>query len=244
MKWELEQLEDAVRNAHGDLHADAIHEPLQSLIWKSEMAYYHACAAEELLKDAVAEVEGITEDDPPSVAAGKAVLIAAAPGEAGQELRFAKFKAEAHVIASAQALHSLCDIMCHVVYWACKLDTAPNPPATNRLNLHSVVRTLNLLPQYSTTAALIQEVVDSPEFRYLVGYVNTTKHNSLVKSTMSAAFDEDRGGIRIKAFTYTDPRGNVHNFDQKWAHDFVLPENQAVRLKLLAVGHSLNGHFV
>jgi hypothetical protein len=85
--------------------------------------------------------------------------------------------------------------------WAYKLDTVPNAPATKRLNLHSTLRTLNELPQYTNTASLIQEVVDAPEFMYLAAYVNTTKHKSLVSSSMSAAFDEGRCGMQIKAFS-------------------------------------------
>lgn len=243
MKWELKQLEEAVRNAHGDSYGDSIYQPLQSFRWKSDMADFHAREAEHILKDAISVTPGIGTDDSESVAACKAVLISAAPGDDGQNLRVARFKAEAHIIASAQALHSLGDIMCHIVYWAYKLDTVSNVPATNRLNLHSTLRTLNKLPQYTSTASLIQEVVDAPEFMYLAAYVNTTKHKSLVSSSMSADFNENRGGMRIKAFSYADPVDNTHNFDKKWAYDFLVPENQTVRLKLIAVGNSLNNYF-
>lgn len=244
MKWELKEIEDAIRNTHGAQYADAIYEPLQSFAWKSNMAYFHACEAEQILKEAVAVTPGINDHDRQSIAIGKAVIFSAAPGEAGQLLRLAQFRAEAHIIASAQALHSLCDIVCHVVYWAYQLDTVPNAPAPNRLNLHSTLRSLNTLPQYATTASLIQAVVDSPEFTYLAAYVNTTKHKSLIGSSMSASFGpEDHGGIRIKSFSYIDPVGNHHHFDSKWVYDFLFQENQSVRLKLVAVGKSLNDQF-
>ncbi len=121
MKWQLKELEDAVRNTHGHQYADAIHEPLQSFVWKSDMAYFHACEAEQILKEAVAATPGINDHDRQSIAIGKAVIFSAAPGEAGQLLRLAQFRAESHIIASAQALHSLCDIVCHVVYWVYQL---------------------------------------------------------------------------------------------------------------------------
>ena len=239
MKWEIKELEDAVRNAHGDQYADAIHEPLQSFAWKSDMAYFHACEAEQILKEAVSATPGINDHDRQSIATGKAAILAATHSEAGQHLRSVKFKAEAHIIASAQALHSLGDILCHVVYWAYQLYTVPKAPVTNKLNLHSIRDTLNTLPQYATTASLIRAVVDAPEFKYLVAYVNTTKHKSLVSSSMSASFvPEDRGGIRIKAFSYKHD-----NYDSKWAYDFLFQENQSVLLKLVEVGKSLNDHF-
>ncbi len=244
MKWKIKELEDAIRNTHGDKYVDAIHEPLQSFTWKSEMAYFHAYEAEQILKEAVASTPGINEGDQPSIAYGKAVVFASSPGETGEHLRLARFKAEAHIIASAQALHSLTDIVCYVVYWAYRLDTMPNAPAKKRLNLHSTLRTLNVFPQYSTTASLIQAVFDAPEFKYLAAYVNTTKHKSLISSTMSASFvPEKRGGMRIKSFYYTDPVGNRHHFGSKWAKDFLFQDNQKVRLKLMAVGKSLNDYF-
>ncbi len=244
MKWELKELEDAVRDVHGDQYADAIHEPLQSFSWKSDMANFHACEAEQILKEAIVATPKINDHDPPAISTAKAVMLAAAPGDAGQHLRLARFKAEAHIIASAQALHSLSDIFCHVVYWAYQLDSVPNALATNRLNLHSTLRTLNTLPQYGTTASLIQAVVDAPEFIYLAAYVNTTKHRSLVRASMSASFvPKERGGMRIKEFVYIDPVGNQHCFSRKWAYDFLFPENQSIRLKLVAAGNSLNDHF-
>lgn len=243
MKWKLKELEDAVRKAHGDKYADAIQDPSQSFVWKSEMAHYHACEAESLIKQAFAVIPEIDEDDSPSIAASKAVLTAAATGDDGLNMRVAKFKAEAHIIASAQALHSLCDIVCQIVYWAYRLDTVACVPKPNKLNLHSLCVALESLPHYATTCARINQVIDSPEFIYLRAYVNTTKHKSLVASTLSAVFTEDRGGIRFQAFTYTDPRGNTTSFDRKWATDFVLPENNLVREKLMAVGSSLNDYF-
>ena len=189
MEWKIKELEDVVRGYNGDKYADAIHEPLQSFVWKSDMAYFHACEAEQILQEAVSATPVINDHDRESIAIAKAAILSAAPEERGRHLRFAKFKAEAHIIASAQALHSLCDIICHVVYWAYQLDIVQDPPTKKRLNLHSTLRSLNTLSRYDTTASLIKAVVDAPEFKYLAAYVNTTKHKSLISSSISASFD-------------------------------------------------------
>lgn len=216
MKWELETLEDDVRRVHGDRYADEIRGPLQAFAWKSGIAYYHACESERVIKEALASTDRINEDDPGCVSAAKAILLAASPDAAGSHILAAQFKAEAHKIASAQALHSLCDLISCVVYWAFQLDTAPKPPPVNKLNLHSVRRTLSALPQYSTTAKLIDATISSSEFKYLAAYVNTTKHKSLVSSSLSASFEADnRSGMRIKEFSYTDPIGRTATYDRK-----------------------------
>lgn len=245
MKWEIKELEKAVREAYGDQYADSIHDSLQSFAWKSQMANFHASEAEQILKEAVVATPGIDDHDIPSVAYCMAVIFAAATDEVGLNLRLAQFKAEAHIIASAQALHSLCDIVCHVVYWAYRLDTVPDAPKLNKLNLYSTLRTLDKLPQFATTASLIRSAVDAPEFTYLAAYVNTAKHKSLVRSYMSASFvPAERGGMQIQSFSYKDSIGNQHDFDAKWAYDFLYQENQSVRLKLVAVGNSLNDYFI
>jgi hypothetical protein len=244
MKWEIKALEDAVRSVHGDRYADEIHGPLQSFVWKSDIAYYHACESERVIKEALASTDHIGEDDPGFVSAAKAILLAASPDGAGSHILAGQFKAEAHIIASAQALHSLCDIISGVVYWAFQLDTTSSPLPVNRLNLHSIHRTLSTLPQYSTTANLIDAVILSSEFAYLAAYVNTTKHKCLISSTLSASFETDnRNGMRIKGFSYPDQRGNLSTYVRKWSRDFLFPENHALRLKLFAVGNSLNDHF-
>lgn len=244
MKWEISALENAVRRMHGDRYADEMHNPLQSFKWKSDIAYYHACESERIIEEVIASTEGICKDVFGSIAVADAILLAASPDAAGSHIVAAQFKAEAHIIASAQALHSLCDIISGIVYWCYQLDTVSNSPKVNHLNLHNIHRALCAEHKHSETADLINAAITSDEFSYLSAYVNTTKHKSLVSSTLTASFEaEHRHGMCIKGFPYTDTRGNTHLYDRKWSHDFLFPENHALRLKLVAVGNSLNDHF-
>lgn len=245
MKWNIKELENAVREEYGDKSADALQGPLQSFGWKSEMAYYHACETEKILKEAISTTTVISDNDPPAIAYSKAAMIAAFPDESGQELRFSQLKAEAHIIASAQAVHSLCDIISHIVYYSYNLDNLSPPALKDRLNLHRVLKTLDQLPHHSNTASLVRSALQATEFKYMTAYVNTTKHRSLVSATFSASFgEENRGGMRIKAFTYEDPYDGTHrHYERKWAYDFLFPENHSLKQKLMAVGNSLNDFF-
>lgn len=240
MKWEIRTLEDAVRRVNGDRYADEIHDPLWSFKWKSEIAHYHACESERVIEEAIASIDGIGKEVSGDFVVADAILFAGS----SEAIIAAQFKAEAHIIASAQALHSLCDILSGIVYWCFQLDSVPKPPPVNRLNLRAVHRTLCTLTKYSTTANLINAAISSDEFAYLSAYVNTTKHKSLVNSTLTASFEADyRNGMRIKEFSYTDPSEKMSPYERKWSHDFLFPENDALRLKLVAIGNSLNDHF-
>ena len=186
----------------------------------------------------------INKEDSGSTAMAKAILLAASPGSEGNHIRMAKFKAEAHIIASAQALHSLCDILAIIIYWAFRLDSIPNPIPEKRINLHSVKRVLSRHSEYSSTHNLIDETISSSEFKYLTAYTNTTKHKSLLHTYLSVSFKADKGnGIRIKEFSYEDNRGNIQNFSCKWSQDFLFIDSQTLRDNLIKVGNTLNNYF-
>jgi hypothetical protein len=240
MEWKIRTLEDAVRRVNGDRYADEIHDPLQSFKWKSDIAHYHACESERVIEETIASIDGVNKDVSGDFVVADAILCAGS----SKAIVAAQFKAEAHIIASAQALHSLCDILSGIVYWCFQLKSVPKSPPVNRLNLRAIYSTLCTLPKYSATAKLINAAISSNEFTYLSAYVNTTKHKSLVSSTLTASFEADyRNGMLIKGFSYTDQRGDMHQYDHKWSHDFLFPENDALKLKLVAVGNSLNDYF-
>ena len=71
MRWEIKTLEDAVRAQHGDSVAGSLHEATQSIAWKINMAYYHACESVRILKEAIYESDVISADDHESIAAAK-----------------------------------------------------------------------------------------------------------------------------------------------------------------------------
>ena len=244
IRWEHSVLEDSIRLKLGDNYGNKIHVPLQSFAWKKAIANYHACESERVIKEALASTNVISKKDSSSTAITKAIFLAASPDNANQHILEAWFLAEAHTIASAQAMHSLCDILSVIVYWSLQLDTVRNSPQLNKLNLFSVNKPLKNLPQYSETSNLINIITSSPEFAYLAAYVNTTKHHSLVNSSLSVSFNADnKNGMHIKEFSYIDFSGNINNYSSKWTHDFLFVDNYALLQRLITVGNSLNDYF-
>lgn len=101
MRWEVKQLEDAVRLQHRDAVADSLHIAAQSIAWKIDMGYYHACESVRVLKEAIYGSEVISETDHVSIAAAKAIMLSAARDPRATPLNAARFHAEAHTIAAA-----------------------------------------------------------------------------------------------------------------------------------------------
>lgn len=240
--WELIKLKNLVQEKQGKIYAEKLHEPLKSFHKRKLMFCYHADEEQRLIREVVASRARPNDPLDEFYAMTKAILDAASPSEKGDDVRIYLFKAEAHLIAAAQALHSLCDILAFVVYWTFKLDTYPNSPKENKVNLYSINNTLkNYKMIHPPTQRLIDEVTNSEEYEYLTAFVNSSKHKSLIPSLLSVTFGEKPTyGMRIKDFSWLDSKGNKKDFDRKWSNDFLHKDCQGLRTKLLKIGISLN----
>jgi len=246
MRWEIKALEDAVRTQHGDSVADSLHEATQSIAWKIDMGYYHACESDRILNEAIYESDVISADDHESIAAAKAIILSAARDSRATPLNVARFQAEAQMIAAAQSLHSTADIMASVVYWALNFPNQPGAPRDYRLNLYRVRDYLQKLPQFQTIAKAINALLTLHQFKYLCAYVNTTKHCSLVQAVYTAHLDPSDNplqGIRIRPFQYRDAKGNNQLFDEFWGEQFLFQEAQHIREGICKIGNEINEYY-
>ena len=237
---EVKQLEDTVRLEHGDAVADSLHIPTQSIVWKIDMGYYHACESIRVLKEAIYDSEVISENDHESIAAAKSIILSAA-NPCATPLNAARLHAEAHTIAAAQSLHSTADIMALVIFWALNFPKCAKAPDEHRLNLYQVRNHLQNEPNCTDIRDAINALLESDQFKYLNAYVNTTKHRSLVQVKYTAHLDptdKPRQGLKIVAFEY-----NNKQFDERWAKDFLFSEAQHVRDGILFIGNTLNAFF-
>lgn len=233
MIWNPKIIEKAFQ---GSQNAERLNEALNSFYIKNLMANYHTSESDRIIKELLASINEINKNDTSSMAVAKAILLAASNEKIREEVSLSQFKAEAHIIASAQSTHSLCDILANIIYFSLQLDSQPNSPPEQNLNLYSINRKLKNSTQYSTIQKLIDQIINSPEFLYLAAYTNTTKHKSLIPSSLSASFIADKkNGLRIKKFSYTS-KGNVsREFDRKWSHDFLMVDNYNLVGRLLEI---------
>lgn len=245
MCWEVKQLEDAVRLEHCDAVADSLHIATQSIVWKIDMGYYHACESIRVLKEAIYDSKVISENEHEPIAAAKSIILSAV-NPCATPLNAARLHAEAHAIAAAQSLHSTVDIMASVVFWALNFQQCANAPALNRLNLYKIRDHLKNKPNCTDIREAIVALLDLCQFKYLTAYVNTTKHRSLVQVQYTAHIDptdNPRQGLRIKEFKYRSARGNIESHDELWAEDFLFSEAQFVRNGVLTIGNALNAFY-
>ena len=91
IRWKLKELEDAVRNKHGALYSDKIHEPLQSFGIKNGMSGYHADEYQKILNEIIASTGPTSDDDSNIIKTGQAEKrrFAAYQSESGRTINLA-----------------------------------------------------------------------------------------------------------------------------------------------------------
>jgi hypothetical protein len=163
--WNLQELRTLIKNVHGDEQLSKASSHISSVDWKLRFASYHSYTA----SNAFVSVFDTEEDEPVSV-----IKMVLSTGEEATKYHEAKFIYEANVIACAQAMHSVADIVSHVILDALNIDGLDE----NYLDLKTIQKHVSNVKLKEK----IVRVLGLTSFRYLQDFVNTTKHVSLVES--------------------------------------------------------------
>ncbi|MGN7170835.1 hypothetical protein ACTHSJ_33745 [Paenibacillus cellulositrophicus] len=121
-----------------------------------------------------------------------------------------EFEAEADMESALQAVHSMPDVIAQIVNLT--IDLGMN---VGHVSIKSVRRVLNnQFPQLHNMLTRIDALLSSNEFKYVEGFVNTTKHRRLINITAQGYFGagtQNRYGLKYESFEYN---GDV--FPEMW----------------------------
>jgi hypothetical protein len=233
MVWDVKEFQDLVRGRYGEEQLTKVELPLASVSWKLMLAQYHAEESKRLYRNYLTG-EPINE----LIQVVNQVLPAASGSEKASKFVEARVLSEAHVIAYAQSLHSVADILAQVIYLGLNLERClPEPIPAHSRGLHSVCNSMLRESLALEVADAINTFRQSPRFLYLQAYVNTTKHRSLVDVTHSISFEssDPRYGIKILPFEYKG-----ESLAEKWADDFISQDHAAIREGIVRIGSAVN----
>jgi hypothetical protein len=104
--WQLQKLRELIEEVHGGEQLSKASDHINSVDWKIRSASYHSYTASDAFASVFEDVE------PESISAVKMML---STGKEASKLHEARFIYEANVIACAQAMHSVADIISHVI---------------------------------------------------------------------------------------------------------------------------------
>jgi len=233
MSWDTKEFESLVGENYDEEQTVKVTQSLESVCWKLMLAQYHAEESKRLYRSYLKE--GPLDE---AVQVINQVFLAASGSEEAIDFTKARILSEAHVIAYAQSLHSIADILAQVIYFGLDLEKRlPKPIPVQLVNLHRVCNKMIEEGLARSVTDAIDIFRQSPEFLYLQAYINITKHRSLVDTTHSVSFESDvpRYGVKILSFEY---KGS--SFAEKWAEDFVGQDFLTIRRCVIEIGSVMN----
>jgi hypothetical protein len=222
--WKLNELRHLIEEQHGADHLQKAIPHIDSVDWKIRAASYHSYTA----SNAFATV--FKEKEPHPSAVAKMMLT---NGEEAADFHEARLIYEANVIACAQAMHSVSDIISHVI-----LDSlAIRDVDDENLDLKTIQR---LLPESSLKNRVVR-TLGLDYFRYLQDFVNTSKHVRLVGSQYTVdltGVEKVPHGVKFRQF---ECKGRLHK--EKWGETF-LKEMKQLSIEYVHLGCALNDYMV
>ena len=134
----------------------------------------------------------------------KAMWLVFSYGDENEELENKVLVAQAHRQAALYNARNMYDIFAQLI----NVLLFYTPKRIHECNVKSVCDNLTR----ETLKSRIYEVLESYEYKYVNGFVNTIKHRSLIHLNRTVDLMESRAAIRVKPFEYRND-----SFCKKWA---------------------------
>ncbi|WP_212645456.1 hypothetical protein [Delftia sp. PE138] len=194
MIWDTKQLEDHVRSLYGDRLSRQLTPSLQSWKWRTGFAQYHYDSAQKEMQT------GLGERDSQEIVS---LILGFEDDEALHAYHVAQRKALANYVACIQSMHALADTFAHVIYFGLALELNEDTRLEERnISLYRVEKKLANVPDAVHLYALVQELKDHPEFKYLNRLTNLAKHRAIVDARYTVScVDGVPDGFQLPAFS-------------------------------------------
>lgn len=224
--WNLKALRDDVERIYGRWQRDAVAPCIDSIVQRRTFARYHFTEAKRLLDGAIGDHQQFEL---------LAVMLGAFDKEPG-DFEWARIQAAVHITACVHSMHSMADILAHVIYLSLGMNRNPSTEIEARqINIYSVRERLPV----GHIRDLVSELIDQGEFAYLAALNNQSKHRSIVPVPYSIDMtgkDEEGHGLKFAAFDFDESR----QYPVRWVRPLLKAEYQRQESLLVQVGNALN----
>lgn len=174
--WNLQETRDQVERRYGNAQLQVISKCLESIVDRQRYAGYHFHEHQRLLSAHI--------DDRLVSKSIYEITLALEPKEEG-ELDLCLTQVSANIVACIQSMHSLADILAHVVYFALGLNNGANKLKEQNISIGSVADLLRKMPEFGELTKILEGISTHPDFVYLNALVNHCKHRSIVGTVLS-----------------------------------------------------------
>lgn len=226
MNWDLEDLRMNVLKIHGKSALFKISPCLDSIVERQEFAHYHFNEAKNLLNSYM-------DSSYPDMELFR--LIFSADDHNKEEFKDKRFQARAHVVGCIQSIHSVSDILSHVVYYALNLSQAKNE---RDINVFNVIRWLGTDIKFEIIKKGLIELTDHQDYKYLVALTNHSKHRSIVSLIFNFNLRKPNQGMKELVFPqFSYGRKNFH---KKSVFEFLEAEFYRQSRAIIEIGNEIN----
>jgi hypothetical protein len=199
---------------------------LGSIVERQEFARFHFHEARDALADFMATEHSSSE---------VLDLIFGREAESTDSYRENSFKAKAHLVACIQNMHSVLDILGHVIYYSLNLKTATRD---RDITLNHVFRSISKIAEYRHLEGQLQGLMAHEDYRYLNALVNRSKHKSVISPSLNMNMRKPEN--ECKEFAFPHFRHNNRDFQKRLAYEFVESEFDRQGKRVIEIGTEVN----
>lgn len=227
MSWNLNELRDLVLKIHGKKNYIKLFQCSDSIAERLEFAGFHYREAKDIF-DQFDWHEDISDTE-------IFHTLIFGGNEDSEELEKKKLTARAHIVAFIQSLHSVSDILSHVIYYSLGMNNAKKE---RDINLPEVNKWLSNNSNYFTLINLLKEFIDNDSYLYLSALANNSKHRRILSAGLNVNLLEtgrNRKEVVFPQFTF-----NNKTHDKRQALVFIESEYNRQIALVIKIGNELN----
>lgn len=230
MVWDLNVLKQAVISLYGADYLTELTFCLNSIVERLEFCRYHFWES----KDALDSFLHDKTDDKSLIR-----LILSNNTDVRGNFDECKFKAKAHIISLTQHLHSLSDILGHVIYYSFNLKKATKE---REIYLTNVLKWLKADNSYLPVVDLLNNLTINDNYTYLNAVVNHSKHRSIIEPCFNVNLQKtgkDMQEMKFIPFSY-----NNISYPTQNAFSFLESEFNRESQLIIEIGNEINRSLV
>jgi hypothetical protein len=230
-RWHIEKTRELVCQQYGAAQLALVRPSIRSVFARMDHAQYHFREARAVLQQTIDERFDRQE-------LYDAVLFVDPQGR--QAIDNGLMKVEAHMMASAQAIHAVADTLAHVVYFALGLNF-PQSWNERKVDLETIAKAVKGLqqgrPSYPTVSFALDTLRSNDSFKAVHAIVNHSKHRGIPEPVLALQDDNsDRlYDMQFGHFMYDDsyqPRTEMK--------ELLEPAYAAVLRAVIDTGNAIN----
>jgi hypothetical protein len=230
MNWNLIALHQNVERLYGKEQKELVIESANSIIERQDYARFH-------FHEAVNTFNGYFENRKSLKEAVS--LVFSKDSSESEDFEIIKLKTQAHIFGFMQSLHSVSDILSHVIFYSIGFNlTHTTSIPVNHLSINTLVNFLEKANIYPDLTSLLKEIIEHSEYKYLADVVNHSKHRSIIKPFFNVNLKKPEGEhheIKFRNFSF---KGALYS--QRLVFDFMEPEYDRQSKLIIDIGNKIN----